>query len=110
MAEKPNVEEAYREPDRQRSPIPPNTIFIGNKPIMSYITAIMMHFDVGTKELTLKARGRAISTAVDVTELARRKFFSGKLAVKDIVIGTEVMGESGDTRNVSTIEIKLEKT
>jgi DNA-binding protein len=104
-SEKP-VEEVSTRP---RSPIPPDTILIGKKPVMSYATAVMMHFTGGSKILTIKARGRAISTAVDVIEVVRRRFFGGKLEVKDIIIGTETIGEGGDTRNVSTIEIKVEK-
>jgi len=77
---------------------------------MAYATAVMMHFQSGAKELTVKARGRAISRAVDVIEVVRRRFFGGKLIVKEIAIGTEVLGEAADTRNVSSIEIKIEKT
>jgi len=94
---------------RPRTPIPPDTILIGKKPVMAYATAVMMHFHSGAKELTVKARGRAISRAVDVIEVVRRRFFGGKLAVKDVIIGTETLGEAGDMRNVSTIEIKVQK-
>ena len=102
--------ERERRPERPRSPIPPDTIFIGKKPVMAYVTAFMMHFTGGSNTLIVKARGRSISTAVDVVEVARRRFFAGKLTIKDITIGTEVIGEGGDTRNVSTIEITVEKT
>ena len=77
---------------------------------MAYATAIMMHLQSGSQTLTVKARGRAISTAVDVVEVVRRRFFAGKLTIKEISIGTQVIGEGGDTRNVSTIEIKVQKT
>jgi DNA-binding protein len=99
-----------RTPPRPREPIPPDTILIGRKPIMAYATAVMMHFQSGAKVLTVKARGRAISTAVDVVEVVRRRFFAGKLTIKEVGIGTQVLGEGSDVRNVSTIEIKLEKT
>ncbi len=96
-------------PTRQNRP-PSNTIFIGQKPIMAYVTAIMMQFGSGSSnELSIKARGRAISAAVDVVEVCRRRFFEGKLQVKDIIIGTEQLGEEGQVRNVSTIEIKVTK-
>lgn len=95
---------------RPREPIPPDTILIGKKPIMAYTTTVMMHFQSGSPILTVKARGRSISTAVDVVEVVRRRFFAGKLAVREISIGTQVLGEGADIRNVSTIEIKLEKT
>ena len=92
-----------------RSGIPPNTIFIGQKPIMTYVTAIVMHLNSGSKELTVKARGRVISQAVDVVEVCRRRFFAGTLDITEIKIGTEVLGDEGQKKNVSTIEIKLTK-
>ena len=75
---------------------------------MAYVTAIVMHFG-GSSEVTIKARGRAISTAIDVVEVCRRRFFEGKLQVKKITIGTEQLGEEGQVRNVSTIEITVIK-
>jgi len=80
-------------PMRPRGNIPPDTILIGKKPLMAYATAVMMHFNMGRKELTVKARGRAISHAVDVVEVVRRRFFEGKLSVKEVKIGTEVVGD-----------------
>ena len=105
MTEKTNAERA----PPTRSGIPPNTIFIGQKPLMSYVTAIVMQFNSGSKELAVKARGRMISQAVDVVEVCRRRFFAGNLDITEIRIGTEVLGEEGEKRNVSTIEIKLRK-
>jgi DNA-binding protein len=90
-----------------RSGIPSNTIFVGQKPLMSYVTAIVMQFNSGSKELAVKARGRMISQAVDVVEVCRRRFFADRLNITEIKIGTEVLGEEGQSRNVSTIEIKL---
>jgi DNA-binding protein len=90
--------------------IPSSTIFIGQKPVMAYVTAILMQFSSGSNEVSIKARGRAISAAVDVVEVCRRRFFEGKLHIKDITIGTEQLGEEGQVRNVSTIEITVTKT
>ena len=101
---------AEARPFKPRAPIPPDTILIGNKPVMAYATAVMMHFHGGSNILTIKARGRAISRAVDVVEVVRRRFFEGKMKVIDVAIGTQALGEGGDVRNVSTIEIKVEKT
>jgi archaea-specific DNA-binding protein len=95
---------------KPRSQIPPDTVFIGKKPLMAYATAVMMHFNSGSSRLTVKARGKSISHAVDVVEVVRRRFFQGKLGIKEVRIGSEVLGEEGDTRNVSTIEIVLEKS
>jgi DNA-binding protein len=105
LTEKPVTERA----PSTRSNIPMNTVLIGQKPMMAYATAIVMQINSGSKELSVKARGRVISKAVDVVEVCRRRFFDGKLEIKDVNIGTEVLGEEGQTRNVSTIEIKLAK-
>jgi archaea-specific DNA-binding protein len=102
-----HVEE--RREQRPRGQIPPDTVFIGKKPLMAYATAVMMHFNSGQNHLTVKARGQSISHAVDVVEVVRRRFFQGKLTIKEVKIASEVLGEEGDTRNVSTIEIVLEK-
>lgn len=85
-----------------------NVIYIGRKPTMSYVLAIITSFaEFNTKEVTLKARGRAITTAVDVAEITRRRFMK-ELNVDKITIGTEeIKQEKGGTRNVSTIEITL---
>ena len=106
MAEKP----ATTAPLPPREPIPPDTILVGKKPVMAYATAIMMHYQSGAKILTIRARGRAISRAVDVVEVVRRRFFAGKMRVNEVTIGTQAIGEGGDTRNVSTIDIKIERT
>ena len=119
MSEKPErraEQRPAREPresseeQRPRGQIPPDTVFIGKKPLMAYATAVMMHFNSGSKKLTVKARGKSISHAVDVVEVVRRRFFQGKLNIKEVRIASEVLGEEGDTRNVSTIEIVLERT
>ncbi len=85
-----------------------NVVYIGRKPPMSYVMAIITSFTGSdTKDVTLKARGQSITTAVDVAEIARRKFVKD-LNVGDITIGTEeIQQEEGGTRNVSTIEITL---
>src|SRR6059036_4103760 len=89
-----------REP-RPMNRAPPDTVFIGKKPLMAYATAVMMHFNSGQNTLTVKARGQSISHAVDVVEVVRRRFFQGKLTIKEVRIASEVLGEEGDTRNVS---------
>ncbi len=88
-----------------------NVIYIGRKPPMSYVLAVLTGLSsANTDEVVLKARGRAISTAVDVAEISRRRFVKG-LTVSDITIGTEKMSrEGGNTRGVSTIEITLKKS
>jgi len=89
-----------------------DVIFVGNKPPMSYVLAIITAFSSGNaKQITLKARGQAITTAVDVAEIARNRFMKD-LKVSSIAIGTAEMppreGEN-KSRMVSTMEITLTK-
>ncbi len=109
MEHAPERSEERPRVERPRGQIPPDTVFIGKKPLMAYATAVMMHFNSGENVLTVKARGQSISHAVDVVEVVRRRFFQGKLTIKEVRIASEVLGEEGDTRNVSTIEIVIEK-
>ena len=87
-----------------------NVVYIGSKPVMNYCLAVMSSLQGGSgSEVTLKARGRAISTAVDVAEVTRNRFMND-LKVKDISIGTEELTSAeGQARNVSTIAIVLSK-
>ncbi|MFP3985168.1 MAG: DNA-binding protein Alba [Candidatus Bathyarchaeia archaeon] len=88
-----------------------NVIYVGNKPPMNYVMAVITGFNTGdANELTLKARGRAISTAVDVTEILRNRFLKD-VKVDNVSIGTEQITprEGGNPRNVSTMEITLKK-
>jgi len=85
-----------------------DTIFIGQKPPMSYVLAVITQFNGnGSNGVILKARGRAISTAVDTAEIVRNRFMKNA-KLKDIKIGTEsVTNEEGRETNVSSIEISL---
>ena len=85
-----------------------NTIFVGQKPPMSYVLAVVTEFNTGkSDEVIIKARGRAISRAVDTAEIVRNRYYTDA-DVKKITIGTEIMtNEEGRTSNVSSIEIIL---
>ncbi len=85
-----------------------NVIYIGRKPVMSYVLAVITYFNMpNAKEVVLKARGRSITTAVDVVEITRRRFMD-KAIVSSIEIGTEELPEEdGRTRAVSTMELTL---
>ena len=85
-----------------------NVIFVGKKPPMSYVLAVVTEFNGnGSNGVILKARGRAISTAVDTAEIVRNRFVTDA-KVKEIKIGTEsITNEEGRSSNVSSIEIIL---
>jgi DNA-binding protein len=86
-----------------------NVIYVGNKPPMSYVLAVVTQFNTGgSDEVIIKARGRAISRAVDTAEIVRNRFVTDA-KLKDIKIDTESITneEEGRTSNVSSIEITL---
>jgi DNA-binding protein len=87
-----------------------NVIYVGKKPPMSYVLAVVTQFNTGgSDEVVIKARGRSISTAVDTAEIVRNRFVTDAI-LKEIKIGTEsVTNEEGRTSNVSSIEINLTK-
>jgi DNA-binding protein len=87
-----------------------NVIYIGHKPPMSYVLAVVTQFNTSSSdEVVIKARGRTISTAVDTAEIVRNRFIKDA-KVKDIKISTEsITNEEGRTSNVSSIEIILTK-
>lgn len=84
-----------------------NTVYIGKKPTMNYVLAVVTQFNSGSNDVIIKARGRAISRAVDVAEIVRHRFIHNA-EIKDITITTEQLtGEGGATANVSSIEISM---
>jgi DNA-binding protein len=88
-----------------------NAVLIGKKPVMNYVLACITFFHGGAKEVSIKARGRAISRAIDVAEVVRRRFLPD-VKVTKIGIGTDQLSpreEGSGPTNVSTIEITLER-
>ncbi|MGC8647265.1 MAG: DNA-binding protein Alba [Candidatus Micrarchaeia archaeon] len=86
-----------------------NVIYIGKKPTMNYVLAVVTQFNSGQKEVTIKARGNAISRAVDVKEIVQNRFLPD---VKEKSIKTsseELTNEDGTKSKVSAIQITLTK-
>lgn len=109
MAEKKVKEEKTEQKTQKRTRMDDNVIFVGQKPTMSYVLAVITQFTSGVKEVNIKSRGRAISRAVDVAEVVKNKFMND-LKVKNIEIGTEEREvEGGNKINVSTMNIILAK-
>ena len=88
-----------------------NTVFIGEKPFMNYVTSVVMQFT--TKNATtvvIKARGKFISRAVDVAEVAVKRFLKGQISVGEIKIDSEdFKNKEGREVRVSTVDINLNK-
>lgn len=87
---------------------PSNHLFVGKKPVMSYAMSALIQL-TQNGEVVVKARGLAISRAVDVAEIVTKRLGAGQFKVKDIGIATEVVGEGPETRNISSIEIVVGK-
>jgi archaea-specific DNA-binding protein len=87
-----------------------NIIFVGKKPVMSYVLACLTLLQNGTVDITLKARGRAISKAVDAAQILTKKFVPD-VTVKSIELSTELVRslDSGTSSDVSSMEIHLSK-
>lgn len=87
-----------------------DVVFVGNKPVMNYVLAVVTQFNSGAKEVRIMARGRAISRAVDVAEVAKNKFLGAQgVAIREIKTSTEVLNTDRGETNVSAIEIILGK-
>ncbi len=89
-----------------------NIIFVGMKPFMNYVTGVVMQFqNKGQNEVIVSARGKFISKAVDVVEVARRTFLKDEnIKVSDIKISSEQFeNKEGRRIFVSAIEITLVK-
>lgn len=85
-----------------------NTVFVGNKPVMNYVLAVVTQFNNGAEEVTIKARGKAISRAVDTAEISLNRFLDGMIK-KEIITSTEIIDTDTGKTNVSSIEIILAK-
>jgi DNA-binding protein len=88
-----------------------NTVFVGTKPFMNYVTSLVMQFTTkDASEVFLKARGKFISKAVDITEVTTKRFLRDKIRVREIHTNSEdFKNKDGRDVRVSTIEIILEK-
>lgn len=89
-----------------------NVIFIGGKPFMNYVTGVVMQFTTkNADEVIIRARGKFISKAVDVEEVASKRFLKDqKITIKDIKIDSEEFENTeGKKVNVSTLDITLIK-
>jgi|TARA_B100002003_G_scaffold136705_1_gene126331 DNA-binding protein len=87
-----------------------DTVLIGKKPVMNYVLAGLTLIQNGSNVVNIKARGRAISKAVDVAQIITKRFATD-VTIKGIDINTEQVKsiETGNLNNVSSMEIHLVK-
>jgi archaea-specific DNA-binding protein len=88
-----------------------NIVFIGSNSFMNYVTAVVLQFTTkNASEVSVKARGKFISRAVDVSEVASKRFLINQIEIKDIKIDSEEFkNKEGKEVRVSTIEIIIKK-
>ncbi len=84
-------------------------MYIGKKPSMNYVLAINSRMSEGLDEITIKARGKTISKAVDVAEIVTNRFITDANDDQVKISTEEVIREDGNVTNVSTIEIVIKK-
>lgn len=98
------------ESQHEERPREPNTIYVGKKPTMAYVLACLTQIQNGGEGITVKARGKSISRAVDVAQILTKRFATD-IKVKSISINTEQVKSTitGGMNNVSSIEIRLQK-
>jgi len=94
---------------RPESSGPRDTIYIGKKPLMAYVTSTLIQL-ANIPSVTIKARGMSIGRAVDVSQIISRKTENAGYTIGNIKLGSEALeSQDGRTRNVSTIEIEVKR-
>ncbi len=88
-----------------------NSFFVGNKPLMNYVTAAVMHFTSrNAPEILLKARGKFIARAADVSQVIINRFLKDQADIRDVKLGSEQFtNQEGKQVRVSTIEIAIKR-
>jgi archaea-specific DNA-binding protein len=85
-----------------------NIVFVGSKPLVNYVRGVMLQFNKwSAPEVVIKSRGKFISKAVDIVEIAKRSLEGQKIFVKSVDIASESFEANGKKMNVSTMDITL---
>jgi archaea-specific DNA-binding protein len=86
-----------------------NEIFIGKKPLMTYVTATLVQL-ANEPIVIIKARGKSITRAVDVAQIIVKRMDTLGYKIGPVKIDSElVQSQDGKTRNVSTIEVYISR-
>ncbi len=84
-----------------------NVVYVGNKGVMSYVLAVVTQFNQGEDEVEIKARGKAISRAVDVAEIVKNKFLDEIEIASIDTATTEIENDDGSSSKVSSINLTM---
>ncbi len=101
------------EPEPEKKPFSPkekptrNLILIGVKPLVTYVNSTLTQLST-LPTVTIKARGKRITQAVDVSQFILKRMHSIGYSISDVRISSDALeSKDGKTRNVSTIEIDI---
>ena len=85
--------------------------FVGEKPLMNYVTAAVMHFtSKNSSELILKARGKFMNRAIDVSQVLLNRFLKDQAELNNVKLGSEEFtNREGKKVRVSTVEISIKR-
>ena len=82
-----------------------NMIYIGTKPIMTYVTAALTRLS-SLSIVTIKARGKRITQAIDVSQMIVKRMNEVGFVIEDVrILSDSLVSRDGQKRSVSTIEI-----
>ncbi len=110
MQQNPAPQQAQQNQMAQRQPArkDDNIVYVGKKPTMSYVLAVMTQIQSGMPEIHIRARGKSISKAVDISEVVKNRFLQN--VRREVQLGTEsITDKDNRPMNVSTISIKMTK-
>ncbi|MGI0056315.1 MAG: DNA-binding protein [Nitrosarchaeum sp.] len=86
-----------------------DVIFVGTKPILSYVSATLTQLST-RHTVTIKARGKRITQAVDVSQMIVKRMNTVGYVISDVrILSDSLTSQDGKLRNVSTIEIDITK-
>ena len=95
--------------EQHQSNMPENVVYVGKKPAMNYVLAVVTQFNNGAKSVTIKARGNTIGRAVDVAEISRNRFVTDAKVGNIAISSEDITNEDGTRSKVSAIQILLER-
>ena len=95
--------------ENSNEPYDKTLMYIGKKASMNYVLAINTRMTEGLDEMTIKARGKTISKAVDVAEIVTNRFITDANDDQVKIYTEELTREDGTKTNVSTIEIVIKR-
>ena len=93
----------------EKTPEERDVIFIGTKPIMTYVSATLTQLSTRST-VTIKARGKRITQAVDVSQMIVKRMDYVGYVISDVRISSDSLtSQDGKLRNVSSMEIDISK-